>query len=171
MKATRFKHLDMAVGRLTDLSCFVGGVVVFAMMVHICADVLFRNAFNYILNGTQEIVTNYYMVAIVLLPVALVQRLGGHVMVEVFTSKLSPHVIRKLDVAALVLSGVAIFVFFTAAFDKAVQMTRSREIEIGSIDLLVWPARWVFAFGLLLLACEFLLSANRIDASANKQKE
>ena len=67
----------------TDATSAIAGVFVVVMMLHIVADVLAKWLFNYPIVGTLEIVANYYMVALIFLPLAYVQRAGGHIIVEV----------------------------------------------------------------------------------------
>ena len=55
------------------------------MAVHVIADVSARYLFNQPLPGTIEIVSLYYMVAVIYLPVAYVQSRRQHIVVTQFT--------------------------------------------------------------------------------------
>ena len=77
--------IDRTLGASTHLLTFSGGVLVMAMMLHIVADVLSKWLFNFPLDGTLEIVSHYYMVGLIFLPLAFVQQKGSHIVAEIFT--------------------------------------------------------------------------------------
>ena len=67
---------------------WLAGVALNLMMLHIAADVVARYIFNSPLHGTVEIVSAYYMVAVVFLPLAMIERSNGHIVVELVTQHL-----------------------------------------------------------------------------------
>lgn len=145
-----------AVQRVTEtivrVLMILGGIAVFAMMLHITADVFCKYAFNMPIVGTLEIVANYYMVFVVFLPIAYVQLHRQHLMVEVFTLGLSSRQVALLDGVVSVI-GVAYSATLTwLVLGQAIEQTERREFySITYFDLPIWPARWVLpiAFGLL----------------------
>ena len=80
--------LRRLLGRLANALAFLGGIAVVLMMLHICADVIAKYVFNSPIPGTLEIVSNYYMVATVFLPLALVERKNAHIAVEILSQHL-----------------------------------------------------------------------------------
>ena len=53
---------------VSTVLAWIGGAALILMMLHIAADVVARYIFNAPLHGTVEIVSAYYMVAVVFLP-------------------------------------------------------------------------------------------------------
>ena len=86
-----------ALGRILMI---LGGVATIMMMLHIVADVILKHTLNDPIDGTTEIVAAYYMVASVFLPLAYVTFTEGHLIVELFTSKLSGRPLRLLSAFA-----------------------------------------------------------------------
>jgi TRAP-type C4-dicarboxylate transport system permease small subunit len=74
--------------RVTSALGYVAGVAVVLMMIHITMSVITRYFFSYAPPGTTTIVSNYYMVIVVCLPLAFVERMEGHIAVDVFTNLL-----------------------------------------------------------------------------------
>ena len=66
----------------STLVAWVSGAALLLMMLHIAADVALRYLFSAPLHGTVEIVSTYYMVAVVFLPLALIELRNGHIVVE-----------------------------------------------------------------------------------------
>lgn len=72
-----------------DAAAVIAGLSIIVMMMHIVADVTGRYLLGTPISGTTEIVSGYYMVAAVFLPLAYVARTEGHIAVELY-SKLDP---------------------------------------------------------------------------------
>jgi len=133
----------------------VAGTLIFIMMLHVVTDVFFKYAFLKPITGTLEIVANYYMIAIVFLPLALVQRHGGHIRVEVFTGWFGPRAIAVFDVFATTLSIVYVGLMSWFVLQEAIETTVIREKIVVGVSLIpVWPARWFVPIG----AGSFLLA-------------
>ena len=129
----------------------IGGAAIIVMMGHVMIEVLLRTFFNVSIPGTEELVSAYYMIAVVFLPLGYVQRERGHVIVELFTLWLSSRATAWLDGIVCLVCGAALSVFTYAAFDRAIAMTARGEIWIGMVDVLVWPSRWLMAIGLAVM--------------------
>lgn len=129
------------------------------MMVQIVADAAARNIFSSMVPGTTEIVSYYYMVSVTFLPLAYIQGLRGHVIIELFTTGLTPPARATIDgvVGLLCAAGMAYFAY--AAAWKAELMTQAGEYVIGTVLVTTWPARWFVVSGTGLLSAMFLLHA------------
>ena len=137
----------------------IAGGLIFVMMLHVVADVIGRYAFSKPITGTLEIVSHYYMIAIVFLPLALVQRRNAHIKVEVFTSWFSPRTVAVVDVVAtaIALTYVGLMVWFVTY--EAIEHTLIREkIVIGVSLVPVWPARWFVPIGTGVFFLSLILS-------------
>jgi len=141
---------------------FVGGIAMLLMMVHIVADVAMQHFLNDPIDGTTEIVAAYYMVATVFLPLAYVAFMEGHLVVELFTGRMTG---RRLNLLIAItglatLTYLAFVIFHTA--DEAVLRTRDGEAWETSVDLVaVWPSRWLLPIGLGAMAIVVLFQTIR----------
>lgn len=124
-----------------------------AMAIHIGADVASLYLFDAPLDGTIAIVRYYYMVAIIMLPLAAVAAAGEHVVVEVFTQRLTAGVRRGLDLFAGLVTLVYVVVLGWAALLGAWDAYHAGEYQsLYLFDLPIWPMRWVFFLGVAGMA-------------------
>lgn len=150
--------------RLLDLAAdgmlLVGGLAIFAMMLHITADVLMKLAFNAPLPGALEIVTYIYMVACTFLPLAHVVVSRTMIVVEVFTQGLSPKGLLRLESGLALLSCAYFGAMAVMSGLQAAAKTRIGEIQDATyFELPVWPMRWVVVLACALTALAVLLNA------------
>ena len=119
------------------------------MLLLICADVFARMIFDSPLPAIVEIVSNWLMVGLVFLPLALIGLDKTHIQVETFTAGLSPAHLRTLDRAVSVLGTAFFGALAYAGIEPALAATRIGETTSATIfDLPVWPVRWG-----IILAC------------------
>jgi TRAP-type C4-dicarboxylate transport system permease small subunit len=135
----------------------LGAIGAAAMMVHVTADVAGK-AIGMPVTGTLEIVSSYYMVACIFLPLGWVQQQRSHLAVELFAGSLSMQANRILaafaDVALLVFTAL----LCAAAWSEAVEQTLVRETsEAVAIRIEVWPSRWFPVVGALCMSLTLLL--------------
>ena len=125
------------------LLMWVGLLAGFLMMVHISADVAGR-AFWRPITGTPEIVSGYYMIAVAYLPWALIARNDDHIMVELFTRKLPPHIMIWLEIVVKIATAIYVFVFTYQTWFRAFhQMDLQESLQVGGQYMIVWPSRFV----------------------------
>lgn len=129
----------------------VGAAAIFLMMLHITADVVGKFVFNRPLPGTIPIVSQYYMVIAAFLPLAMVERLTGHISVEILYTSL-PRTLRGLLTVFATALGVVVFAALTwATWGEAV-----KKYAIGAfsyeqgIKVPVWPSYFVLPAGTAL---------------------
>ena len=131
----------------------IGGVVIIAMMIHIAADVAAKEFFSSPINGTLEIISVYYMVALVFLPLADVTMGEGHIKVELFTRKFSPRAIRMLEAAIALIGALYVGAMAVGGIDEAIFRMGIRDtLETAGGTLEVWPSRWIVPVGTGLMA-------------------
>ena len=151
------EHGFEAISRLLNIIC---GVFLCVMAVHVVADVSSRYLFNTPLAGTIEIVSNYYMVIVIFLPLPYITHRRAHFSAEVFTDLAPPAVFRLVLLFADLLTGVLAVFATWQSYVTAVDKTRGGEaIETTLFIVLQWPARWllVIGFGLMCIAAIILL--------------
>ena len=117
------------------------------MMVHVAADVALRFFFGGRLIGTLEIVSYYYMVAIVFLSLGHVELRGAHIRVDLFAKLMPRGVQLALYIFACAL-GLAFFgmLFRQSALD-AIDATARAEEAMSNFTFYIWPARWALPVG------------------------
>jgi TRAP-type C4-dicarboxylate transport system permease small subunit len=140
----------------------IGGIALLAMMGHVVADVVGRTFFGEPIDGTLEIVSGYYMVAVVFLPLAFVTRGDEHIYVELFTRGMRAGKIALLD--AIVEFVALLFVGFLAWQSAVEAVTRTAGGETWETAeglIAIWPSRWLLPLSLLFMT---LYLAARVSA-------
>ena len=155
MLRTLLRGIDVVVDALTWLA---GGVCLL-MALHVTLDLTARDFFNHPFEGTDEIATAYYMVALTFLPLGVITRMRAHIKVMLFTGKVSPRAGLWFDIVA----GAATFAFtaLVAWTSTVIAISKSAireawEASTASGYLPVWPSRWVLVTGFAMM-CVYLL--------------
>jgi len=148
-----FQTLLGRVARATDL---IAGLLVVAMMLHITADVAGRYLFNRPVPLTIEIVSYYYMVAIVFLPLAATELLDKHIYVEMLFERLSAPVRRRLLRVVHGISAVAFIVVTVQTWIAAVHSFQVGQYTMGAYAIIIWPSRFVVPIGCGLMVIVLL---------------
>ncbi len=155
-------QLERPLRKLGEGLAIAGGVAMVLMMLHIVADVATKYLFNDPIDGTTEIVAAYYMVAVVFLPLAYVTFAEGHLIVELFTARLSGRPLAALVGCAGLVTLLYLLFFIYHTGVEAVRRTREGEAWETSVDLVaVWPSRWFLTVGLAAMALYVLLALVR----------
>lgn len=143
------RALDFAV----MAAAWVAVVATILMMLHVTADVIGRSVFNSPITGTLEIVSAYNMAALSFLPLALIARERGHIIVELFTGWMKPSARNILDGLVGIITVIYVGAFTWKAFEVAIDKTIIREAKESGIGFVeIWPARWLVAIGFGLMA-------------------
>ncbi|GGB61412.1 hypothetical protein GCM10011505_47590 [Tistrella bauzanensis] len=142
--------------RLIDITGWLGAVAILLMAVHVCIDVLARNLADMPLTGTTEVVSYWYMVAIVFCTLGGVQARNAHIRVDLVNIAIG----RWRSAARIdgVLSAMTALLFLAACLglmlytaDQALTATlRAERVEFTSHALPVWPGRWLVPLGFAL---------------------
>jgi TRAP-type C4-dicarboxylate transport system permease small subunit len=149
------KFFDRFTEALTYIACFAAVI----MMVQTCIDVAGRYLFNSPLTGTIELVGLYYMIMIVFLPLAYVERFDRHIHADVLMG-LMPEPVKRVAVGlALVFSSGFFALIGYQSLNIALRSYATGEIAFGSTELILWPSRFVLPIGFGAIA---LMSAIRL---------
>ena len=144
-------RLDGALLRVIDVLSAglmaVAGIALLAMMVHVTADVVGKFVFRAPVPVTLEMVSNYYMVAVVFLPLAAVERMGGNIHVDLIHGRLPRPARRVLDIAAYALFAGLFWLIVTASWDVAMGKLAVGEFIMGSYSIAIWPSRFLVPIG------------------------
>jgi TRAP-type C4-dicarboxylate transport system permease small subunit len=128
------------------------------MMAQISVDVLFKFVLGRPVTATIEIVSTYYMVALVFLPLAFVDRTSGHISADLLTRTMTPGlrtlVLKIMDLLVLITLGL----LFWYTLEEAIRRTAEGEMwRSGEFLLPVWPSRWLLPIGSGMMALSALI--------------
>ncbi|MFD1796968.1 TRAP transporter small permease [Paracoccus aurantiacus] len=128
--------------------------------LHIFADAVATKLFLSPINGTHQIVTFYYMVALFFLPLGYAESQGAHISADLGFSLLSRRLQRIATTANhLLLTGYVGLLCWYATV-KAIQQTEVGAYEtIAGGQIPLWPSRWIAVMGLLAMLAIAALKA------------
>lgn len=137
----------------------IAGVCLVLMMVQTTLDVVMKFVFNAPIQGTLEIVSIYYMVGVVFLPLAIVELRHEHICVDLVMQFL-PRRARNFSYAFTALISASFFTIlgYQTLLD-AIVATQRGDILMGGALILTWPSRWALPVGFFLITFAVLLNA------------
>lgn len=151
--------LDRLVHALSRAMMGVAGLALMLMMIQTVVDVIGRNVFSKPIEGSLEVVSVYHMVAVVFLPLALVERRHEHISVDLLVNSLTALLRRAFIVLSYLVCAIFAGVLaFQTAID-AVASFKIGEILMSSVYITVWPAKFLLPIGFGLMFLQFLLHA------------
>jgi TRAP-type C4-dicarboxylate transport system permease small subunit len=134
------------------------GAMTILMMLHVTADVVGRTFFHAPIVGTVEIVSAYHMAALAFLPLALITKERGHIIVELFTNWMRFRSKKLLDAVVASVTFIYVSVFTWKAVEIAIEKTEIREAKEAGIGFVqIWPSRWLVPIGFGLMAIYILI--------------
>lgn len=153
--------LDRSIGGLSDLLMWVGGIALVLMMAQVSLDVAGKYLFNTPVPLTLEMVSNYYMVAVVFLPLAAVERRNGHIHVEMLYAVLPRVPKRLLDILTYSLGIFLFFMLTERAWLSAMKKFRVGEFIMGSYPVPIWQSRFLVPVGCAVILALLVLKLAR----------
>src|SRR5690554_4135827 len=148
--------LSRITDRLTGFLSYFGMIGVLAMMLHICADIIGRTVFDVSVPATLEMVTRYYMLMLVLLPLAWVESKRVMSMVEAFSGLFGELGLRIVDLLVAVVCIGIYSVLAISTWEKAIEQYDVGAYIVG-LDTLIIVCPVYFSqpcgFGLAALVC------------------
>ncbi len=147
----RLSWIDQALGRVEGGLNLLAGILVFVLMFLGVAQIILRTVFRAPIFGYIDLV-EVSMVGFAVLSIAFVQRMGGHVRMEVLVAKLRG---RWLWLAEAFNTLLAVFIVAVLIPYSWSHFMRAFEFGDSTIDIeiVTWPAKLVvpLALGLLLV--------------------
>jgi len=131
--------------------------LVAAMLIHIVLDVVLKYLLNKPLPMTVEMVAHYYMVAVVFLPLPLVELRNAGVSVDLFYRMFGQHARRGIILVAY-LGQIAFFglLAYQSGLD-ALDAMQARKFVYLDFRLDTWPAAFMLPAGFALAALVSML--------------
>lgn len=144
--------MDRLFLRLCKALMLTGGAGVMALMLNVTLDVGSKLLWNAPIQGTIEVSSYYWMVAIVMLPMAFVEYNDEQISVDL-AYNLFPGWLKRASLVLTCLGAAAMLSVMTwrTGLD-AVRAYRVQEVVMGSREIIVWPARVMLPLGFGLAA-------------------
>lgn len=149
-------------GRAIDVATIISAIALVLMMVHITADVGAKFVFSSPLPGTIAIVSTYYMVAVVFLPLAFAERRNNHISVEVLVERLPQLAQYRLNAGATLYSAIIFGLLTWRGLQEALRKT-----DVGSfiieqdVRIDTWPAYYLLPLGAGLIVAALVFKVVR----------
>lgn len=159
---TLFFRAGRLLSRTLDATQVIAAILVIAMMLHVVFDVILKYSISNGFPATVEIVSNYYLVGLAFLPLALAEKQNAQISVEVVTSILPLSIQRGLLIVAWILSIITFAVLAHQTFLDAVEKQRiGAFIFSQGVRLFVWPCYYFLpiGFGLMVLTLAYRILA------------
>ncbi|MCY6383748.1 TRAP transporter small permease [Hoeflea prorocentri] len=140
--------MQLVLNRFSWFLSYIAMACLLLMMLQVVADVVLKYVANAPIENNLEIVSFYYMVAVVFLPLAMVEMRHEHINVDLFYRMLP----RRLQTIVYSLASVAAASFFgILAYQTAIDAVRAThigEVMMGTSLVPIWPSRWFLPIGL-----------------------
>lgn len=137
------------------------------MALHVSLDVGLRYIYGTSFPGTLEVVSFYYMVAVVFLPLAYVELQQEHISVDVLVGRLP----RSLQLTLYLFAGALGLIYFGMlcyqSYLDALRATLRLETAMANFNFYLWPSRWALPVGFAAMFLAIL--ANMIKALRLRQ--
>jgi TRAP-type C4-dicarboxylate transport system permease small subunit len=140
---------------LSETMLTVTSIPVLAMMVHVTLDVALKYLFSFPIQGTLEITAYYYMVSVVVLPMAFIELTRQSIAVDLFYQMMSPKVQTVVTGLVLFVSALGYGSLAWIAVPDAFESFEKREIVMGTVNIYIWPSRFLLpaALAVATLVC------------------
>lgn len=144
-----------------------GCIFLAAMMVHITVDVVARALFGESAFATLEVVSYYYMVLAVFLPLSYVERRRQQIEVDLFVQFLPARVQFALYIVCCLISICFFGVLGYQTFLDAIHATANMQTVMANFLFYIWPSRWALPIG-FAAACLSIIN-NMLTAIVRRQ--
>lgn len=156
---------------LSDKLLLITAIPVLAMMVHVTLDVVLKYTINTPIQGTLEITAYYYMVAIVVLPMAFVEFTRQSIAVDLFYQMMSQPIKVATTALVLLLCAAGYGGLAYISWPDALEALAKREIVMGTVNIYIWPARFLLPGALAVTTLVCLYHFVRLFFSADARRE
>lgn len=153
-------RVSSAVDRATTVMYWLSAAVLLGIMLLGASDVLMRNVFGQPIRGTVAFV-EIGLVALVYCALASVQRMDGHIAVDLVVSRLPGRARRYVERVADSVVLIGSVVLSWASTSAAIDATERGERFTGLVNIPSWPARILVAVGFTLLALQLLFQLGK----------
>jgi TRAP-type C4-dicarboxylate transport system permease small subunit len=141
------KRVERAIRVLALALTAVSGVALLLMMLQTVVDILMKNFLGRPIEGNLEIMSVYHMVAIVFLPLAIVELKHEHITVDLLVRLFPPWLRRVTDTLGYLVATIFFGILTYQTWIDAMKAFRIDEILMTSILITIWPAKFSLPIG------------------------
>jgi C4-dicarboxylate transporter DctQ subunit len=154
---TLLSRLDRSLAKLEDAMSFFAALVILALMVAGTVNGIGRKFFHFNIWGYTDLV-QLFMVAFSFLAISGMQRVGGHIRMELVVRQLKG---RTLWIAELIGVLVALFVMCVLLYYSSTALERAISLGDSTIDreLPTWPSKFFVPFSFAVLIARLVLQS------------
>ena len=142
-------RLDRGLGLVENVLNLLAGALIFALMLLGVAQIVMRTVFSAPIFGYIDIV-EVAMVGFAVLSIAFVQRVGGHVRMELLVSRLKGRLLWSTELLSTALAAFVVAVLIPYSYQHFGRAYQFGDSTID-IELATWPAKLVVPVALALL--------------------
>lgn len=142
-------RLDRMYSHIEDYLNYTAGVIIFAMMLFVCAEAFLRTAFNASIFGFLD-VTELTMAVFAFLGAAYCQRLGGHIRMDLMVAQLRGRWLWSAEAVSTLVALVIVALLIKGSFDHFLRAYRIGDTTIDA-ELITWPSKLLAPVGLTFL--------------------
>ena len=154
--------VEKSLSGVIGLATVVSGLALVLMMVHITADVASKFFFSQPLPGTIAIVSQYYMVAVVFLPLAFAERRSQHITVEIIVERLPLLFQRRLNGLSSAYTAIILGLLTWRGVEEALRKTDVGTFIIEQdVRIDTWPAFYLMPIGTGLIVAALVYKIAR----------
>lgn len=151
--------MDRAFRKLIHGLMLVGGFCIVLMMLNITLDVVLKLIWNAPIQGTVEISSYYYVVAIVILPMAMVEYDDEQISVDLLFNYFPDWLKRTALLITFIATAGMLSIMTWRTGQDAIRAFSVGEVVMGSREVIVWPARCMLPLGFGLAAVAAVMRA------------
>ena len=148
-------HAKKVMDKVNLVLAFICGALVFFYMFLVAANITGRYIFNRPIDGTLEI-GQLVLASVIFFSLAYTQKEDAHIRVTAVLKMLPQRWQNRFESAILVIGFLVMILMAWRAFPFAMESLRMREVHM-SVDVPIWPTKFIFFLGWSILGLEFLL--------------
>jgi TRAP-type C4-dicarboxylate transport system permease small subunit len=150
------RAVDRAMHGVEKLTGLVSGLGIFALMLFGVVQIFGRKLFNAPIFGYIDMV-EIAMSGLVFLGLAYTERLGGHIRMELFVSRLRGRLQWAFELIGVLVGLFVVAVLVYYSYTHAMRAYYSGDTSID-VQLLLWPSKMIVSVSLALLLLRLLVS-------------
>lgn len=156
---------------LSEAMLTITTIPVLVMMAHVTLDVLLKYLFSMPIEATLEVTSYYYMVSIVVLPMAFVELTRQSIAVDLFYQMMGYKAQIVTTGAVLLLSAASYGLLAWISWPEAISAYEKKEIVMGTVNIYIWPARFLLPIALTVTTLVCLMHFVRLLTSQTARVE
>ncbi len=142
------------------------------MMLLTTSDAISRYVLHSSITGAYEVTEYYLMIILVFVSISYVQKIDGHIRIDVFFSNFSKKIQAYLNILFFLVSGIYFFFIGYKGWISTIEAFSNGLIMPGLIDFPVWISYVWIPIGSFLIIIRFLLSIiNLLFYNSNNDSE